>query len=262
MQDTIQRALRGATILDGKSAVITGAAAGIGRACAELFAGQGSRLALVDVDGANLDRVCAAIRQSGGRAQGYVADVTSEGELQRALDAAIDSLSGIDILVNNAGGGRTTPFFKLDRGEWEALHALNVTSAFLASQRAARVMVRQRAGAIVNVASIAGRSTSITAGCHYTAAKAALLGLTRHLARELAPHNVRVNAVCPGVTNSDRIVRRLVDSGTLEEVQTGIPLGRLGDVSEIAACCLFLASDLAGYVTGASLDANGGVLMI
>jgi 3-oxoacyl-[acyl-carrier protein] reductase len=146
--------------------------------------------------------------------------------------------------------------------EWNQVVNLNLTSVFLMSQRASDIFRKQREGVIVNISSQAGRSVSPTAGCHYTSSKAGVLGLTRHMARILAPYNIRVNAVCPGITNSERIMKRLEAQGNTEEVIKAIPLGRIGDVYEVASCCLFLASDLSAYVTGATLDVNGGSLMV
>jgi NAD(P)-dependent dehydrogenase (short-subunit alcohol dehydrogenase family) len=123
-------------------------------------------------------------------------------------------------------------------------------------------MIKNGAGSIVNISSQAGRSFSPTAGCHYTASKAGLLGLTRHMAKELACYNIRVNSVCPGVTGSERLLKRIESTGMKKQIESNIPLGRIGNVFEIANCCLFLASDLSSYMTGATLDVNGGMLMI
>jgi NAD(P)-dependent dehydrogenase (short-subunit alcohol dehydrogenase family) len=150
----------------------------------------------------------------------------------------------------------------MSEDEWNRVMELNLKSIFIASQRAATLFRKRRSGCIINMSSLAGRSVSVTAGAHYTAAKAGILGLTRHMARTLAPYNVRVNAVCPGVVNSERLVKRMAEKGTTDKVARSVPLGRIGDVWEVASVCLFLASDLASYITGASIDVNGGAAML
>lgn len=255
-------ALKGAKLIEGKVVLITGAAQGIGRACARMFSNQGGLLSLVDLNGQALKVVCRRIELQGNQVVGIEADVTVDKDLDRVFQVAQERYGRLDILINNAGGGLPTDFFEIDTDEWNKVVMLNLTSVFLVSQRAARIFRKQGHGVIVNLSSQAGRSVSPTAGCHYTASKAGLLGLSRHMARVLAPFNIRVNAVCPGITNTERIAKRLEEKGATKEVKKTIPLGRIGDVDEIAACCLFLASDLSQYITGATLDVNGGSLMI
>jgi len=262
MKPSITQALEGAKLIDGKMVLITGAAAGIGKACALMFAHQGGRLTLVDIQEEGLKRVCQQIEAKGGQAVPIVADVTQSQDLDRIFRAVLGAYGGLDILINNAGGGLPTEFFSITTQEWNRVLGLNLTSVFLLSQKAAAIFRKRGGGVIVNLSSQAGRSVSPTAGVHYTASKAGVLGLTRHLAKLLAQDNIRVNAVCPGVTNSERLMRRLEEKGKVEEVKKSIPLGRIGDVDEVAACCLFLASELSGYVTGAALDVNGGSLMM
>lgn len=258
----IQAALDSARLLRGKTSMITGGGAGIGEACVRLFADQGSRVVAVDIDGDRIERVCLDISERGGQVIAVTADVTDSADLDRAFQEAAMAFGPLDVIVNNAGGGLSTDLFAISEDEWSRVVYLNLTSVFLASQRAAAVFRDHKSGCIINISSMAGRSVSVTAGAHYTAAKAGILGLTRHLARSLAPYHIRVNAVCPGVVNSERLVARMAEKGTADEVVRSIPLGRIGDVSEVAAVCLFLASDLAGYVTGASLDVNGGAAML
>jgi NAD(P)-dependent dehydrogenase (short-subunit alcohol dehydrogenase family) len=262
MIPSLWKALEGAKLVKEKIVLITGAADGIGKACAHMFAHQGGKLALADMQEEKLEKVCREIQSRGGEALPIRADVTDEKELDRIFQMLLNTYRGLDILVNNAGGGLPTDFFAISLKEWNQILSINLTSVFLISQRAADLFRKRKGGAIVNLSSQAGRSVSPTAGVHYTASKAGLLGLTRHLAKILAPDHIRVNAVCPGMINSARIVARLVEKGSLEKAEQSIPLGRIGDVEEVAGCCLFLASDLAGYVTGAALDVNGGALMI
>jgi len=261
MNPLVWKTLEGAKLMHGKRTIITGAAAGIGRACARMFGNQGGLLILVDVDYEGVERVCREVEALGGQAVSVRADVTEAKDLEAIFQGAHDVYRGLDILINNAGGGISTDFFEIDLEEWERVVRLNLTSLFMISQRAARIFQKQGSGVIVNVSSLAGRSMSPTAGCHYTASKAGVLGLTRHLAKVLAPYGIRVNAVCPGVTNSERLVQRLEAQGKTEEMNTSTPLGRIADVDEVAGACLFLASDLSTFVTGASLDVNGGSLM-
>jgi len=262
MKESIWRALEGAKLLREKTALITGAAAGIGKACALLFAHQGARMALVDVQEEAVKNLCRQIQSRGAKAISIAVDLTSPGVVDQIFKTTLETFAGLDILINNAGGGLPTDFFSITTDEWNRILSLNLTATFLLSQKAAQIFRDRGGGVIVNLSSQAGRSVSPTAGVHYTASKAGVLGLTRHMARVLAKDNIRVNAVCPGITNSERLMKRLEEKGNEEEIKKTIPLGRIGDVDEVAASCLFLASDLAGYVNGAALDVNGGSLML
>jgi 3-oxoacyl-[acyl-carrier protein] reductase len=262
MKPSVWQALEGAQLVKGKVVMITGAAAGIGRACALLFAHQGAKVALVDLQEEGLKRVCEEVIARGGQTVPILADVTRIQDLDHLFDKIGEVYGGLDVLINNAGGGLSTDFLAINPEEWNRILGLNLTAVFLLSQRTAVILQKRGGGVIVNLSSQAGRSVSPTAGVHYTASKAGVLGLTRHMARILAKDNIRVNAVCPGVTNSERLMKRMKEKRTEEDLKKTIPLGRIGDVDEVAACCLFLASDLAGYVTGAALDVNGGSLMM
>ena len=259
MLESLETCLQSARLLQGRTAVITGAADGIGLACAHLFAIQGARVFIVDIDHNSLLDAAGRIERLGFKATAIPADVTSPSDVERIFQ----KVPRLDVLVNNAGGGLPTDLMAISLDEWNRIVALNLTAAFVMCQLAAQIMIKQeRGGAIVNMSSVAGRSTSVTAGAHYTSSKAGLLGLTRHLARSLAPNGIRVNAVCPGVIATRRIIKRLEDSGRSSQVESEIPLGRMGRPEEVASACPYLASDMSSFVTGASLDVNGGTLMI
>jgi len=262
MKDILWKTLKGAKLVSDKVVIITGAACGIGRACAQMFAYQGALLALVDLDYEALQTTCKDVENEGGQALPIRADVTEEKDLEQIFKITDARYGRLDVLINNAGGGLSTGLFDIGLNEWRRVLDLNLTSVFLMSKYAADIFRKGGGGVIVNISSLAGRSVSPTAGCHYTSAKTAVLGLTRHMARTLAPFKIRVNAVCPGVTNSERIIARLTAENSLGEVASAIPLGRIGDVYEIASCCVFLASELSAYMTGATLDVNGGSLMV
>lgn len=247
---------------DGRVVLVTGAAKGIGLRIGRAFGREGARVAALDIDAPGVDALARELAAEGREALALKADVTAAPEVRRAVDAALDRWGRIDVLVNNAGGFsviRRTEDIPDD--EWEAIFRLNVTSAFLCTKAVLPPMKRQRSGAIVNLSSITGRAGAVTVTAHYAATKAAILGFTRQLAREVAADGIRVNAVAPGTVATERF-RALRSPEETRRLAESVPLGRVAEPEEIADVVLFLASDAAGYVTGATLDVNGGLVMM
>jgi 3-oxoacyl-[acyl-carrier protein] reductase len=240
-------------------AVVTGAANGIGRDIAAAFAREGARVAAVDIDQAGLARLSAEL--GGDDKLALAADVTKADEIGRAVDAVLARWGRIDILVNNAGG--FTEFKKTEdiaEAEWDRILRFNLTSVFLCTKAVLPAMKRQKYGRIVNLSSWVGRGGAVTVTSHYVAAKAGIVGFTRHVAREAGPDGITVNAVAPGIIATERFLsmRSAAEIATMVEA---IPGRRLGETSDVAGTVLFLASEAGSYLTGAVLDVNGGALM-
>ena len=246
---------------EGRVAIVTGAGRGIGRSVAERLAADGAWVVIADLNAPAGEGVAAAIESSGGTATAVQADVTDPVAAERVARGAIDAFGRIDVLVNNAGILRSTRAADVSPDEWRLVIDANLTGAFLCAKAAYPALKATGRGRIVNVASMAGRATSTLGGVHYTTAKAGVLGLTRHLAREWAPDGITVNAISPGIVDTP-MVQGSTDAARMAQVLASIPLGRLAEPAEIAALIAFLASDEAAYITGANVDIHGGELII
>ena len=247
--------------LEGKVVIVTGAAKGIGAAIAEACARERARVAALDLDGAGVEAVAAALRGSGADALGLPCDVTRTADITRALDAVLARWGRVDALVNNAGGFAVIRATEdIPEAEWDAIVASNLTSVFLCVKAVLPVMKRQRYGRIVNLASVVGRGGAVRVTSHYAAAKAGVIGLTRHLALEVGADGITVNAVAPGTTATERVLKARTPEET-RRVAEAIPVRRLGQPGEIADAVVFLASDAAAFINGATLDVNGGQVM-
>ena len=240
--------------LDDKIALVTGAGRGIGRAVALALAGAGAELVLVSRTQSELDQVADEIKRTGGKAKGLVLDVTRS----EAVRATIGGLDRLDILVNNAGVNRPQPFLEVDEPTLDLLLGLNVRAAFIVAQAAARLMVAQRAGVIVNVSSQMGHVGSERDRTVYVMTKHALEGLTKAMAVELAPKGVRVVSIAPTFVATELTKPFLDDLDTRRWILDRIPLGRVGRVEDVASAVVFLASPAAALVTGSSLLVDGG----
>jgi len=246
----------------GQVAIVTGAGRGMGRATAMRLARDGAAVVVNDVNEADATAVAEAIGGAGGRALAHRGDVSRESDVDAMMNAALESFGRVDILVNNAGILRsTTPLETIPLDEWERMLAVNLTGVFLCTRAVLPIMKERRRGKIVNVSSSAGRTTSTFGGAHYTASKAAVLGLTRHTAREAAPFGINVNAVAPGSMDTE-MVRELATPEHMEHERRNNPLGRLGTAEDEAGLVAFLCSEDAAYITGATVDVNGGDLMM
>ena len=245
----------------GKVAIVTGAGRGMGRAVSERLADGGAKLVVNDLDAGSAEDAAEALRRSGAEALAAPGDAASSADVTRLVAAALKQYGSIDILINNAGVLRPTPVFDIEEDEWDMVVNGNLKSTYLCSRAALPAMREQGWGRIVNFSSSAGKNVSTVGGAHYTASKAAVLGFTRHLAKEEAPHGITVNAVCPGLIDTE-MVRSTISEERAAAYAASFPISRLGEPSEVAELVAFLASDRASYITGASLDINGGDLMI
>ncbi len=247
--------------LEGKVAVITGAADGIGRATAILFAREGAKLVLADVNEQGLRESLSLIIKEGGEAIIRRTDVSVEGEVKNLVDLALQTYSQVDILCNNAGiVGGLANLESQDRDDWQKVYAVNVLGAVFATKYLAKHMQERRRGAIVNTASVAGIRSG-AGGNAYSASKAALINFTQTAACDLGGFNVRVNAVCPGLieTGMTKPVFDLArEKGKFNKLGSRCELRRYGRAEEVAYAILFLASDEASYITGQALPVDGG----
>ena len=241
-------------------ALVTGGGAGIGRACVERLAASGTHVVLLDRNRDRAADVAEAAGRSGGQVQAVVGDAGDEADVVGAVASTLDRSGRLDILVTCAGGFATpAPLPDVGLERWNELVAANLTATFLACRAVVPAMRRRRYGRIVTVASMAARTALPQAAHPYSAAKAAVVGLTRQVALEVAADGVTVNAVAPGVVLSPRVERRGPEF--LAEVARVTPMRRAGTPEEVAAAICFLAGPDAGYITGATLDVNGGRFM-
>jgi len=242
-------------------AIVTGAGQGMGLAIAGRLLSEGASVVLADVNTDRLARAADELEQWRTTLEPVEVDLTRAGDVVRLVEKTQARFGSVDILVNNAGILRSSAIDQISEAEWDLVLNANLKAGFLCAQAVVADMKARRYGKILNMASMAGRATSTLGGAHYTAAKAGVLGLTRHLARELAPYRINVNAVSPGIVDTPMVAAAL----PLEQRQklaASIPFERFAAPAEIASLVAFLVSDEAAYITGASVDIHGGELII
>ena len=242
-------------------AIVTGAAQGMGYAIAVRLLREGAYVVLADINADGLQAAGRTLVESQDKTLAVQVDVTSGQDVSTMVRKANERFGAVDILVNNAGVLRSTRVESIADAEWDPVVNTNLKAMFLCAQAVLDGMKSRRYGKIVNMASMAGRATSTLGGAHYTAAKAGVLGLTRHLARELAPYRVNVNAVSPGIVDTPMVADALTPDQR-QQLAASIPFERMAAPDEVASLVAFLASDEAAYITGASVDIHGGELII
>ena len=246
------------TPLAGRVALVTGAARGLGRATAERLLAAGASVA---VNVRRPEQAEALVQALGEGVLTLTGDIAVSATVRAFVAEVLDRFGRLDILVNNAAAAYSTRFERISEEEWRRALDVNLTAAFLCMQAVVPAMKAQGFGRVINLSSTAGKSVSTLGGAHYTASKAGLLGLTRAAAKELGPFGITVNAVCPGLIDTE-LTREHATPEDLAAYARSFPIPRLGTAAEIADLICFLASEQAGYITGASLDINGGDLMI
>jgi NAD(P)-dependent dehydrogenase (short-subunit alcohol dehydrogenase family) len=247
-------------LLSNKVCLVTGGAGkrGIGLATARLFAGEGARVVILDLDGAAAE---AAAAELGSDHRGYACNVVDREAGLAAVKRVVEEFGRVDVLVNNAGITQPLKLMDIRPENYDAVTDVNLRGTLYLSQAVVPHMRERRAGSIVCMSSVsAQRGGGIFGGPHYSAAKGGVLGLAKAMARELGPDGIRVNSIAPGLIQTDITGDKLTDELRAEIIR-GIPLGRLGVADDVAKACLFLASELASYTTGAVIDVNGGMLI-
>ncbi len=245
--------------VEGKVALVTGASRGIGRAVALKLAAEGAKIAINYAGNqAAAEEVKQMIEQSGGQAILVKADISNAEAVDGMVKQTMDAFGRIDILVNNAGITRDTLLMRMKEEDWNAVIQTNLTGVFHVTKAVAKIMMKQRAGKIVNMSSVVGVMGN-AGQANYAAAKAGVIGFTKSMAKELAGRNITVNAIAPGFISTD--MTAVLPEKVKEELATKIPLGRLGEPDDIAAAVLFLVSNAGNYITGQTLNVDGGMVM-
>lgn len=243
--------------MEGRVALVTGASRGIGRAIAIRLADAGATV-VAAARGDHARGTVEEIAGHGGRAEALALDVTDDAAITAAVAGVVERLGHVDVLVNNAGITRDQLMLRMKRDDWDAVIATNLTAAYACVQAVLKPMIKQRYGRIVNLTSVVGQSGN-AGQANYAASKAGLIGFTKAIALEVASRNITVNAVSPGLIDTD--MTRAISAGAHEEWAARIPLKRLGTPDDVAAAVAFLASDAAAYITGQVLAVNGGMYM-
>ncbi len=225
------------------------------------FAAAGYAVLVNDIDAAGAESAAAEIRGTAADALAFPADVADADPVAAMVAAAVQRWGRVDALVNNAGIEPRASILDMDPAEWDRVMAVNLRSAFLCTQAAGRVMREAGRGAIVNMASIAGKASPLPMRSAYAASKAGMVGFTKEAAREFAAYGIRVNAICPGVIVTEMTAHARSDPTQMATWLSGIPLARLGEPEEVAALALFLCSDAASYITGQAIHVDGGRIM-
>lgn len=243
--------------LEGQTAIVTGAAQGIGRSIANRLGEDGASVVIADINSESARSTANELENKGIPAIDVYCDVTDPEDVNRLTSEAIARFESIDVLVNNAGIGGDGAFTDLDMNEWRKVIDVNLTGVFNCSRAVVPTMVAQGTGSIVNIASMAGRNISYHGAANYTASKWGVVGLTKHMAWDLGPDGVRVNAVCPGATLTPHL-KTLTDEADRSETNQKIPLRRWAEPEDQANAVAYLASDQAAYVTGTVVEVDGG----
>ncbi|MCX6348823.1 MAG: 3-oxoacyl-[acyl-carrier-protein] reductase [Candidatus Aureabacteria bacterium] len=244
--------------LDGQTAIVTGGGRGIGKAIALALGGAGASVAVFDLEAPAAAETASALEKAGGKALAFPVNVTRLPEVEAAANKVLDLWKRLDIVINNAGITRDALLLRMSEEDWDAVLKVNLTGAFNVCRAVARVLLKQRSGCIINVASIIGLMGN-AGQANYAASKGGLIAFSKSLARELAPRGIRVNAVAPGfiaTAMTDKIPADL-----REKMVQSIPLGRMGQPEDVARAVLFLASPAASYITGQVLVVDGGMHM-
>ena len=242
-----------------KKAIVTGAAQGIGLAIASRLAKEGAQVALCDINWEKLKLEAESLSRQGLKATALCSDVSSVTGINKMVEEAANQFNGLDILVNNAGILDSSSIEDMKEETWDRVMAVNLKGVFFCCQAAIPYLKKSAAPRILNVSSLAGRMGGYEAGLSYTASKGAVLSITMGMARQLAPFGITVNALCPGTTETDIIKQWTLDQ--ISDLRQKVPLGRLGSVEDMAGAAAFLTSNEAGFITGLSLDVNGGMYM-
>lgn len=248
--------------LKGKVALVTGARRGIGKAISLALAKAGAKIVVTDIDEKECQEVVEEIKRADGEAMAKKVDVTNKKEIEEAVKQAVDKFGKLDILVNNAGICPFKPFLELTEEDWDRVLDINLKGYFLCAQTAAKEMIKQNRGRIINIASVAMGQQGIGFPniVHYVASKGGVVGMTEALAVELAPFGINVNAISPGVIETKMAESVTADPSVKESILKRVPKGRIGQPLDIAHAVVYLASEEADYVTGAVLIVDGGWL--
>jgi 3-oxoacyl-[acyl-carrier protein] reductase len=241
--------------LKDRTAIVTGGGQGIGRAISHAFAAEGAKVVVADINMDTATQVAEELRSYGTDSLAVRTDMGRAADIQELIRQTVERFQGVDILVNNAGLALFRSVELCTEEEWDRVFAVNLKGPFLLSKAVMPFMKSQRRGAIVNLASIAGKTGGVVAGAPYSASKAGIECLTKSLARELAPYRARANAIAPGIIDT------ALSANHPPSFVEAIPLGEKGRPEDVAACALFLASDDSRHITGELIDVNGGLLM-